>query len=644
MGGDDADGPGCADDRRDEPHDRPARRRRRGGRLLLALVMLLVAGLIGWSLVTDGDGARDGPDEHPTDLALLGPDLTEAGLRLDDDGDPPRRALGLVRSHRADVDAQDRTAHVTLGTPTRGMELARFAVLWCDMPPEATRGIEVPRGTITVHDVELEVPCAGKDGTPPARGMVALPLQGTAILQVTGDLPSAGSATLAVYTEPTGESVTPPRVDTADPAPPPAPPGSVVIDDRADIPGLFGSTRSRLVEIGPDSQIQVHAARAGGVAVQVDGVPVTDDGDLAVRGRFYEVLGDPALGETDVDELLAEVQTDQWRTQEPDLRDGKWLAWTPGTRTFPVPAALRPTEGQRRTVAVSVTVEGERGGLPQVVVTDAREAGPDAAADLRPLPLEQVDDRLPTDVQGSRLAAAWRVPQDGVLRPLPYAPADEDGVPRLVATWSGTGSGRHPVHLLDQVSTGTVVTGSSLVPLMVVDPAVDPLLGLDLGDWSIPYEDRWRQQEGHVGVVLPPVPGFPDAHVLAYEPVDHDEFDFTDAPAPSSSWPAGGDPPWSPLPPPPLDTLTGSDLEDGELTRELDGAAQSLWITTNGPGRMELLRDGEPLAWESEDGWWSSWTDRAVTTEVPFPPRAGMLQMRVEGYVEGFRVEVRGEA
>ena len=75
-----------------------------------------------------------------------------------------------------------------------------------------------------VHDLTLEVPCAGTDGTPPVRGMVALPLAGTAILEVTGDLPSAGSATLAIYTEPTDGASVP--VFLGEDVPPPAvPPG-----------------------------------------------------------------------------------------------------------------------------------------------------------------------------------------------------------------------------------------------------------------------------------------------------------------------------------------------------------------------------------------------------------------------------------
>lgn len=636
MGGEDAD-------------DRRPRRRWRGGRLLLTLAVLLVAGLVTWSLVGGGgldddvDDARvtdaDGPS--PTDVALLGPDLTEAGVRLDDDGEPPSRALGMLRTHLAEVDAQDRTAHITLTTPSRGMELARFAVLWCDMPPEATRGIEVPHGTITLPDAELQVPCAGRDGTPPVRGMVALPLDGTAILEVTGDLPSAGSATLAIYTEPTDGAPTP-LLPTSDLPPPPVPPDAVALDDEDTVPHFFGSVRSRLVQIGPDSQIRVHAAHGGAVTVQVDGIAVTDDGDLEAESRWYELLVDP---DSDVSALDDAVE-DLWRTQEPDLRRGRWIVYVPGSqRTFPVPAALRPAEGERRTVAVSVTVEGEPAGIPQVVVTDAVEVPPDDVADLEPVPLGTLGDQAPTHLQGMRLAAAWTVPQDGLLRALPALPGTGDEPPRLVGTWPGAPSGSIETSATPTLP-GVVISHDGLIPLEIVDTSHASISYVDLQfsspSWSFPVQDRWDLPRGQRGVVLPPVPGLAAATVLAYVPVPFEEFDFTDAPAPGNSWPSSEPgPPWSA--PRLLDTVTEADLQDGALTLELGRDAEALWITTHGPGRMELLRDGEPLPWESADGWWSSWTDQAVTTEVPFEPRPGTLQLRVEGYAEGFRIEVRGQ-
>lgn len=655
MGGEDADDPGGEDDRRDDPQVYPARRRWRGGRLLLALVVLLVAGLVTWSLLgpAPGDSDADGPDDtRPTDVALLGPDLDEAGVRLDDDGDPPSAVMGLRRTQLAEVDAQDRSAHVTLDTSSQGMELARFAVLWCDMPPAASRGIEVPTGTITVREVEIPVPCAGRDGTPPVRQMVPLPLEGTAVLDVAGDLPSAGSATLAVYTEPTDGSPLP-FVRGSDSPAPAVPPGAVALEEEHAIPALFDTVRTRLVQISSGSQIRVHAASTGSVRVDVDGVPVTDDGDVAGMARLYELMSEQPADGPGFQDVFDEVRADLWRTQQPDLREGRWVVYVPGSqRTFPVPESVLPADGQRRTVAVSVTVtvEGDLEEHPQVVVTDALEVAPPVAGDLepQPLPLDGLGDEMPAYVQGTRLSAAWRVRQDGLLRTLPDVPAGDGAAPWLVGTWSGSPTaGLLPAPLLGGLSTGTVLAGDEAFPLMVVNTSTDSLADLHLGGpddtWSFPVEDRWRLPAGEVAVVLPAAPGLPDANVLAYLPVSYDEFDFTDAPAPSSSWPADGDPPWSPLPPPPLDTLTESDLEDGRLTLELDDAAASLWITTRGPGRMELLRDGQPLLWEAQDGWWSSWTDRAVTSDVHFPPVGGTLQVRVEGYEEGFRVEVHGQ-
>lgn len=629
-------------------------RGRRGGRLLLALVVLLVAGLVAWAVL---DPAPDDtpPDDADAsgDVALLGPDLSEAGLHLDEDGDPPSSALGLRRTHLAEVDAEDRSTNITLGTGSGGMELARFAVLWCDMPPEASSGIVVPSGTITVQDVELEVPCIDKEGTPPVRGMVALPLTGTAILEVTGDLPSSGTATLAVYTEPT-DSFTDPRPATSDAPAPAVPPGAVAVDEEHAIPSLFGATRSRLVEIDADSRIRVYAPSTGRVTVTVDGTPVTDDGDVAAMALVDEVPGHQ-LDDPDIEETIEAVQTDRWRTQEPDLRMGEWLVHSPGAqRTFPVPEALRPAEGQRGTVAVQVTVPGEDARLPQVVVTDAGEVADEDVARLEPVPLDRVDDEAPVYAQGTRLAAAWTVPQDGVLRLLPELPGTDDGPTWLVATRSGSGHEPQWGYLTGGYwyQLGTAIVGDEVVPLQVFETSLGSPSDIGMGWfeelWGYPAEDRWRQPEGRATVVLPPSPGHPTATVLAYADVPYDEFDFTGAPSPSWSWrvpddaPDGLGPPWGPTPPL-LDTVTEADLEDGELTVELDGDAERLWISTDGAGRMQLLRDGVPLSWEPEDdGWWSSWTDQAVTTEVPFPPMPGTLQVRVEGYEEGFRIEVRG--
>ena len=89
-------------------------------------------------------------------------------------------------------------------------------------------------------------------------------------------------------------------------------------------------------------------------------------------------------------------------------------------------------------------------------------------------------------------------------------------------------------------------------------------------------------------------------------------------------------------------------MEDGRITQrvEADGPLVALRLTTRGPGRLRILVDGQPAErlWMS-DGWWSSWTDAPVTTELELSP-AGVPQSRldltveVEGYAEGLTIEV----
>lgn len=622
-------------------------------RLLTALVGLVVLGLLAWSL-SAGSGAGTARTDPDTSAApSVGPDASALDIELDE-GEPPSGVMGMTRTVEAEVTAGVRTTSFELGDADReqSMQLARFGVLWCDMPPAASRGIEVPRGVVTVGEDRIEVPCAGRDGSPPVSALTPLPLQGVAVLEVTGDLPPRGRASLAVYTE-RGDPFGGPLVRDTEVPVPPAPPGAVVLGPQDGVPAQAGlAEQAVVVEIGSDSTLQLHARQAGSVSVRVDDVAVTDDGDIEAWASMWGPSEEMSTG----------GPPDAWRTQQADLRMGRWVAYTPGAqRTFPIPDDLRPRGSERRTVTVSASSEDSPVPV-QVVVTGAEVAPPDPAA-ASPVPPDQLPPDLPRQAQGRRVAQAWSVPQDGMPHELPGAPTGRGTI--FVALASPTDRAL----LLDPGSwSGGLVTSEGITNLGLAAEAglvVDLLTPTPWGNWVEPVEERLRPAAGTVAARLPTRPGHGRATVVAYTRVDYEDFDFEAAPPPFASWPAGESPDdwtssgWMPSGSGAVQaTITEDDLKDGEADVEIDSSNSVLWITTRGPGRMRLTMGGEPAAGEVEltpsglpvdgeggQGWWSSWTSEPVTTEVPLyttPLPSQTLHVEVEGYDEdGFRLEVR---
>src|SRR5690606_17256024 len=122
-----------------------------------------------------------------------------------------------------------------------------------------------------------------------------------------------------------------------------------------------------------DSTIQVWSGRTGAVAVNVDGVPATDDGDVAA---VLDMMSELTPGQLEGTEPIQADPQDYraWSTQEADLREGRWLVPVPGmVREFALPEPVRPAPGERRTVAVEVITENV-GDHAQVSLTAAAPA------------------------------------------------------------------------------------------------------------------------------------------------------------------------------------------------------------------------------------------------------------------------------
>lgn len=646
----------------------------RGRRPALLAAVLVLALLVGYAATRPDQDPTQADGDRQTGVAP-GPvrDLTGAGWTLDEDGDPPRAAMGMVRTVDVVVDYSDPQVEVDLGAGVTGSaELAQFAVLWCDMPPTEDANLHPPVGSLAVAGERVEIPCAGTEADPPVGRLVPVPLEGEALLTVAGDLPPRGSARLGVYVETPESSLTPFTEGVPGGVVPPAPPaGAVVLDQRDLAPSPWGGEmRSATVRIGNDSELRLHAGRTGAVAVQLEGIPVTDDGDM---GWMLEQPPDEIRPDELVDGVESDPRQDLWSEQQADVRGGRWLVYSPGDqRSFPLPEILRPPPGEQRTVRLSAAAEGLEGHL-QVVLTDAERVD----VDTRPLARLEAADLpadLPAAVRGFHLLGAWRVPRDGQLRALEGVQTDLEQVDDLV------GQQLHSAVLLPDLEQparepweaelsmwsggagGFLVGGDVAAPVWDAQPwAHGPDGQLDVTQavmsvldptrsWTMPLAGDWTGSPDGLALTLDPRPGHPDALVLLYEQVPYEEFDFAASPPSPDAWPAAEDPP------PGLGrpggrtvlTLTEEDVVDGRIVTRVEApdGVGTLLITTRGAGRLRLLSDGLPLEtlWAS-DGWWSSWTAEPVTSQLDLDPsspsrRSLDLTVEVEGYEEGFTIEV----
>src|SRR5690606_6757266 len=131
-----SDGPGST------PVDRRWRRWAWAGAAALPVALLL-----GYAVQDREEGATPVEARAPEGRTT---DLTAAGWRLDDDGDPPGAVIGLRLRESVRIDKGRRSAVVDL--PARSSSypgVAAYAVLWCDMPPAQDDHLRVPSGTLT---------------------------------------------------------------------------------------------------------------------------------------------------------------------------------------------------------------------------------------------------------------------------------------------------------------------------------------------------------------------------------------------------------------------------------------------------------------------------------------------------------------
>ncbi|QFG67936.1 hypothetical protein [Ornithinimicrobium pratense] len=474
-----------------------------------------VVALAAWSVLTHPDAGADTPPDAVEDThADPGPDLTPYGWRLDEDQKPPVVAMGLQRQTVVDLSYTDPSQEVTwdAGHLLPGGPAA-YAVLWCDLPPDDPH-IEQPSARLATGAMSVDLPCAGRDGGPPVHQVTAVPVSGPAQVELVGDLPRTGGATLAFYREGALSATLPlPEGSTATTTPP-VPTGAAVVEEVL-VPRDWAG-RTRLVgslRVSAASELQVWAGRTGSVSVFVDGLPVTDDGDLANPD-------DPG-----------------WQGQQVDLRDGRWVVYLPGTsRTFPLPEQLRPPDGRARVVTVEVFTQGMGQDL-QVLATRAQPARPrPTGGSAVPLDLPGPDEFLP-QAGGHRLVGAWTVPQDGLAHDLRQVgrPDLEPGTELVAFTGAapvaggpdrdeGWGLAQHREDGGDVVRPLLLAPGDPdadgwsarrLDPWRVQQDLTVPVVGPGQGDPTVPVAGP-----GHAPRVwLPAVPGHPPATVLALAPV-----------------------------------------------------------------------------------------------------------------------------
>lgn len=615
----------------------PARARgSRRGPARLAAVAVVGALLVGYAVSGQEDGPA--PADDPSPDASAGTDLTAAGWKLTEKGLPPRLAMGLVLRETATVAKGRRSTVVSLPTVSGGMGVALFGVLWCDMPPAQDDHLQVPSGTLTVDGLEIDLPCAGRDGFPPVSQVVPLPLGGDGVLQISGDAPGDGTSMLAVYAETDNPSAPSPKGERTDA--PPVAEGAVVLDLSRREPSMFGGERVvEAVTVGHDSTVQVWAGRTGAVAVNVDGAPATDDGDV---GAVLDMMSELTPGQLEGTEPIEADPQDyrEWSTQEADLREGRWLVPVPGmVRTFALPEPVRPPPGEHRTVAVEVLTE-HVGDHARVSLTAAAPADVDTAAVAA---LTAPD--APRLVAGHRLVGQWELPSDGLARDLVMpGPGQVPDDLRLILTreldryaWFGWGE-------------GVVSRDGHTSPLWLQGD-----LDSALRDLPQPWHEPLPDGPGPLSVSVPPVLGHVTASVTAYAPVPYEEFDFSAAEVPPGAWTTGTPPPeddgrymsfdgWQ------VQGVAGpEDLEDGRLTlRVTPGNGLAARIATEGRGRMRFLVEGNPAdALWGTDGWWSSWTDKPVTSQTDLAYPGGYNRSEIEVRVvvedyEDFTVELLG--
>lgn len=589
---------------------RAERSRRRRRALLGAVSGAAAAAVVGVALLQLVERPHPGPAQD-------GSPSTAAAPWALVDGEAPPQADGLVRLSSAPVDYAD-PGRIALPDAESLPSDQRWAVLWCDVGPDDA-AITPPSLRLTTGAGDaVEVPCLPRDGSAGGSGPtpVALPPgEGLSVVGTwSGDVPARGEAVLAVYQEASRSDYDFPGW----PEPPLEPPvheeATIIGPDSAGGPvggSSYDGARTVTVELTSDTSLALWRGVPGGLQVEVDGVLVTDDGDLE------DGSADGA-----------------WQHADPELREGVWEAFRAGqTRSLALPDEVLPEPGRTRSATVTVV---PRGGDQhwQVAVLATADGAPSALAPT------DTGTELPEWYAGLHRIATWQVPADGSAVPLrlPRGLAGQD-VSWAVVCPSATGGPASQDPPSGSVPTAALTVDGRRSELTCATPE----RGLDVALLNL----ETRRLSGTVLAADPTVtaalessPGA-SGTVAAYVAVPFEEFDFASA-----------------TPPVEVDTESAIQGEvsvqqtvgtddlgpDGTVEMELSARTTALRLTTEGVGRVRLMVDGEPVD-GLEDGWWTSWTDQRVTVTPPALlhrlARPGtVLHLQVEGYESG---ELRAE-
>lgn len=589
------------------------------------LVLALIAGYASFEAVTD----RDEEGNRSAEVLIDGPDgpdaldLEAAGWALDDKGAPPWRVMGLVRHSVTTVEGTGQPEDITI-PPSRGMDAAAYAVLWCDMPPTEDDHLKVPVGELVIEGELIEVPCASRGGAPAVTRLQALPLGTVGQLELTGDLPPGGKGTFALYTE-LDDGTFPMPASTR--AAPPSPGDAHVVDTSASRQSWHGAgeTTTELLSIGPDTTLSVWAGRTGRVTVLVDGYPVTDDGDVAGQRAWMRAWEEiDVISSDSPGEPSAYVE---WSTQRPGVQMGTWTVHSPGQRlSFDLPAHLRPEPGQRRTVSLQVVTE-QVGSAVQVSLGDAVPA----RVDLAPVEAVPPGD-APELVLGHRLVGRWEVPGDGQERELRLAGGLLPELPLALVTVAA------PIYDDTSInwSEGFGRRGDAATALRMDYSASAALSQLA---WLAGSDLR---AEGPLHVTAPAAPEQRPTTVLAYTPVSWEDFDVSRAAVPTDVR-LVDEHPSIPSPYAEFDTVAlvdRDDLVDGAFLSTIEARGTlAARITTQGRMRYRFVVDhqaywSQPGVAPWDEGWWSTWTDKPVVAELELSVQ-GTQRLQVLIEVEG---------
>lgn len=581
------------------------------------------------------------------------------------EGRPPRVIDGLLLMESAQVTFAGEQAF-ELHRDARAND-NRWAVLWCEIPPVDDPGLDVPEAQVAIAGQTLTVPCAGKDGVPAVQRLTSLPPQsrGEGAREVrltwTGTTPRQGYALFAVYHEASTDPVPHDGSATA-----PRPPGPGVVLDPATEPlemaeFTWGGTdhegpRTRHVQIDHDSTITAWLGGPATLAIAVDGISVTTDGDQvetvtpfawSVEGPTSGVWAEPSAQDQHA-----------WQRQDPELRDGVWHSHrSENLRTFEIPERLRPSPGQHRVVAVEVSVGA---GVPWWVEVSGVPADQDPA---QPIIAQPPDPGRPEFIQGLQAVASWEVPRDGRSHPLRLpeavsgerglvfeAEADDWGEPTVYSRDIGIVTAR-PAGVARAASDGDGdVEQTAVVWVQPPAPSAsgDPMLRL----WALHRSSLAQPGDALVAgaeftATVPSYPDSPMVRLTGYRLVSFEEFDHTGAPEPYEALPPDVVAYWAGET---IDEISAEDLRDGRA--QLGGESTGmllLRVSTEGAGRLRVSNADPVSSWQpflGDGGWWTPWTDQPVRMELflhyleSAEPVEILLDLEVEGFSEGFRVEL----